>query len=375
MSKSKYLTTNILIFAALAVVSVGGMVFVHYDSLWGKGAGEIYFSEDASLKELAIKNGIKPGELRFKLGHETGGQGGIPMQKPVKMLGIETEMIKGALAHSVAGNHPGMEVLKFGLWWVLSGVVVLWVLGRSKIDVLRKVILVASVVVFGVILGPSPNPMESVVKFFKTFKDIQGSRAVVYMGLAIFSLLSIWSAKLVCSWGCHLGALQETLFNIAVLPKKFKFKVPFALSIAVRLAVFLAFVVLLFNIVLKLNNFVLYHHVNYFKLFRFKMLAHIALISLPVAAVASFFVFRPFCQFICPFGLWAWVLENVAINKVRVNRELCTSCNRCAKQCPTEAMKGILKGRKYFRSDCWSCGKCIESCPSGAVDFGIGASR
>jgi len=168
----------------------------------------------------------------------------------------------------------------------------------------------------------------------------------VLVSLAIFSMFSIWGAKLICSWGCHLGALQETLFNIPILRKKYKFQVPFVLSLAVRLAVFTAFVVLLFWAGDRTKDFVLYHHVNYFKLFPFDHLAKVALYTLPIMIVASVFIFRPFCQFVCPFGLWAWLLQNVAINKVRIDRTKCIECKKCVKNCPTQAMKGTYGAKR-----------------------------
>jgi polyferredoxin len=214
--------------------------------------------------------------------------------------------------------------------------------------------------------------MESVVKTFKLMRGIQGGPLVVVVSLAMFSLLSIWGAKLVCSWGCQLGALQEVLFNIPIFKKKYKFQVPFGISLAVRVVVFVAFLVLLFRGGERFKDFVLYHHVNYFKIFRFGELAKVAFYSLPIMIIASVFVFRPFCQFVCPFGLWAWLLQNLAINKIRIDQSKCTECKKCVRSCPTKAMGNIYSSkRRFFLADCWSCGKCVEECPTNAVGYGL----
>lgn len=142
--------------------------------------------------------------------------------------------------------------------------------------------------------------------------------------------------------------------------------------LVVRLVFFVVFIMLLFGIGLDIKNYVIYHQVNYFKLFRPANLAPFALYSLVVLVLASFFVFRPFCQFICPFGLWAWLLQNIAINKIRIERDKCIDCKKCEKACPTGAMKAIYENkRKHFLPDCWSCGKCIDVCPTDAIKYDI----
>ena len=90
------------------------------------------------------------------------------------------------------------------------------------------------------------------------------------------------------------------------------------------------------------------HHVNYFKIYHFDDLTKVALYSLPVFVIASFFVFRPFCQFVCPFGLWAWILESLAINRIKIDRDKCIQCNKCVESCPTQAMKGIYQDKRKF---------------------------
>lgn len=137
----------------------------------------------------------------------------------------------------------------------------------------------------------------------------------------------------------------------------------------IRLVIFVIFLHLLYGLVFGVKDFVIYHHVNFFKLYSWT-LAPLALILLPVLLVLSLFVYRPFCQFICLFGLYSWILENVSIYRVRVSESLCTDCGKCIEACPTQAMKGRKDyGRKLFLPDCWACGACTEACPTNAVVF------
>jgi len=171
-----------------------------------------------------------------------------------------------------------------------------------------------------------------------------------------------------------LGALQESIFNLPVFKRKYQFKIPFILSLFLRLTLFGVFLGLLFGfgygIVNGIKNFVIYHHINYFKVFNLHDLALVSLYFLPLFVLLSVFVYRPFCQLICPFGLYSWVLENLAFNKVRIDEKKCTKCGKCVSSCPTEAMKGIYSyKRKHFLPDCWSCGICIGACPTGAIEY------
>jgi len=362
---------NIIIAVLLFAATIAGVLFIQWDSLTGKGDREPVFSDKFSLKELAKKNGIPPGELRFKLSHELPLGRKIPMKKPIKKLDIEQTKIIKALEHALESDNPFTFIIKYVLWAVLAGVVVLLILQRKKIRLTRKIIMVLVVAIFGIWLGATPSPMESIVKLSKCFAGMQGGPTAIAISFVLFSLFSLWGAKLICSWGCQLGALQETLFNIPLFRKKYKFQIPFCLSLGVRLILFIVFFVLLFNIGVSIKNFVVYHHVNYFKIYHFDDLTKVALYSLPVFVIASFFVFRPFCQFVCPFGLWAWILESLAINKIKIDQDKCIHCNKCVESCPTQAMKGIYQDkRKFFLPDCWSCGNCIEACPTDAISYG-----
>jgi polyferredoxin len=249
--------------------------------------------------------------------------------------------------------------------------VLVFVLSRKKIRKIRVPLLILSVAAFGLILGDTPNPMESVVKLFKMLNKMEGEPKVLIISFVLFTLFSLLGSKLICSWGCQLGALQESLFDVPLLKRKRKFQLPFILSLGTRLVLFILFFLLLFGIGLGVKNFVLYHHINYFKIFNWD-LASAALYSLPLVILASLFVYRPFCQLICPFGLYSWLLENAAINRIRILEERCIKCQSCVRNCPTKAMEGIYQARrKYFLPDCWSCGVCTEVCPTNAIKYGL----
>jgi len=359
---------NIILSIFLIALTVVLAMFMKWDDIGAKK--EIYFSTEMTLKQLAKKNDIRPKELLHVLSHEDSKVWDLPKDIPIKDMNIDVAQVKHSLEHIKGENKPILYIFKYTLWAVWISLILLLILARKKIKNLRFVVLLLTVIIFGLLLGASPNPMESMVKLFKMLNKMEGGPKVLIISFVLFSLFSVLGCKFICSWGCQLGALQESIFNIPIFKRKYKFQIPFMVSLPVRLILFILFLFLLFGIALGIKNFVIYHHVNYFKIFNLD-LALFALYSLPIFILASLFIFRPFCQFICPFGLYSWLLENVAINKVRIIEDKCIKCLKCVEDCPTQAMKGIYEqNRKYFLPECWSCGICIEVCPTDAVQYG-----
>ncbi len=55
---------------------------------------------------------------------------------------------------------------------------------------------------------------------------------------------------------------------------------------------------------------------------------------------------------------------------VKVDKEKCVGCGRCADECPGDVIRmdpeGKLPYNKY-KNDCWYCGVCEQECPVGAA--------
>jgi len=158
------------------------------------------------------------------------------------------------------------------------------------------------------------------------------------------------------------------IFFLPILRKIKKKKVPFVITNSIRAIIFAVMLLFLFGIIGGRKGFVIYHFVNPFNLFNLDFESITVIITIIIALLLSLFVYRPFCQLICPFGFVSWIAERFSIYRVRVDKNICTECGACSNVCPTEAAKGIVAGNK-MPADCFSCGRCLNSCPVDAIKY------
>ncbi len=210
-------------------------------------------------------------------------------------------------------------------------------------------------------MGLHPSPMCVMTKPF-LFLDAGRAVPIVFISLFVsFAVLTVVGNKLFCGWACPVGAIQEICHRVP-LPKGMKVKLPFGATNWMRVVIFLAYVVLVLA-----AGVGIYDYMNPFEFLHwgFQPLV-VAVFSLTL--LAGLFVFRPFCYLVCPLGLATWLLEHIAITKVRLDKNKCTSCNICVNMSPCPAVKPILDGKRS-RPDCHACGRCIEVCPERALAF------
>jgi len=360
-------TKKIIIGVLLLLIAVLGSTIIYSGQL--NVATSIIFDQNLSLRSIAKTNHIPVKEILHLLSHEDIRVWNLDRDVPIKDLSYSSERIEEALIHAKEETTPAKDMVRFVLWGALLFFVVSYLFENKQIFKIRYYMLIFVVVVFGVFLGSTPNPMESFVKAFKLINGLEGAPRIVFGSLIIFTAFSLASNKLICGWGCQFGALQDILYNNLYFKKIKKIKIPFYLSLITRSLFFLVFLSLLFGFLFGVKNFVLFHQLNPFKLFSLN-LAPFAILTVPILLLISLFIYRPFCSFICPFGLYSWLLENFSLLKIKINMKNCIKCEKCVKECPTQAMEYIYnKKRKYFMPDCWSCGKCIDVCPKDVISF------
>jgi len=332
------------------------------------------FTTEMTIRQIAPQLGSTGAAMARELGMPLG----IDKDTPLEELGVEQAKLDHVVEHLLGHRATNFKYYLYGAL-VLWGLVFLTQLGRpdGSANSDRKtwyprapyvVALLAAVAVCGFALGKSPNPMEGGVKVFKSMVGLYPSVAEKLVALLFFLGLAVVGNKLVCGWACPFGALQELLYSLPGLKHLKRRKVPFWISNLIRGGLFVVVLLFLFGLVGGRRGFVIYHFINPFNLFNLEFFPVTILLTVAIVVVLAPFVYRPFCQFICPFGLLSWLAERVSLVRVRVDPARCTGCGACIRACPLEAAKHKVEG-KFFAADCYSCARCLNVCPEEALAY------
>ncbi len=192
--------------------------------------------------------------------------------------------------------------------------------------------------------------------------------------LGILALFGLMLGRTICGFLCPIGLGQELLYKIKT-PKLKKNRVTRVLSyfkyvvlIALVVVVPLAFAVPGFceyicpagtfegglGLLTNPNNEGLLANLG--PLFSWKFTLLVLII------VASVFIFRVFCRFLCPLGAIYGFFSRVALLGVKLDKEKCTDCGLCVGVCKMDI-------KRVGDHECIHCGACISVCPAKAISW------
>jgi ferredoxin len=312
-----------------------------------------------ALKELKDRHGFTMEDVR-KLVADYQASG-----KPAQASPAPPATQRGA-AHEAEKKKEGVG-LPLALYGILCLLALFLLRGKKLTDRLGIWILIPSLLIFGVYFRSNTEPVRAIVQVFQSIAlGMYNLQSTLLVFLA-FVLMTFIGVKLVCGWGCPVGTLQELLFRIPLFGQLKKKKIPFWISNSVRVLFFAFFLIFLLGLFFGWKDQSLYRYFNPFKLFEwnFRITAPVFII---VIFGLSLIHYRTYCMFVCPFGLFSWLIQDLSIFKIRVNQDTCLDCGKCGRACPTKAAEGILEG-KIFKADCFSCGRCLNACPNDSLGY------
>jgi len=296
---------------------------------------------------------------------------------PLSKLGISQEKLNFTIKR--AFYRYQVKDLKNSIFFMLSffGLMVLIYISQRNQRRLRPVYkwevrcfyifsLIFSILICGFLLGKSPNPMECFVKGVKIAGGIATCSFNNVIVLILLAIATIIGNKIICGWACPFGALQELSYIISSRIKKYT--LPFYVTNSIRALVFFVALFILFGFIGDSYGLMLYHKINPFNIFTPYFKPIFVLFSILFFLVLSLFFYRPFCQFICPFGLFSWLVEFISLFKIKVDCKKCIKCGSCYKSCPTGAIKDKVMNKKIAK-ECYSCGRCLNQCPVRAIRY------
>jgi len=293
-----------------------------------------------------------------------------------EQAGLEAEeAVEGEEEHEheeVEGGSMWPIYLRFGVLALLAligGLLFSKGLMTRKMSVIWGLGVVALIAFIWTDIGGHPSLLCSVRNPLEA--PILGREigALFYIFPAFFLLLVFVLNRSLCAFGCQVGSLQEALYWLAsplrkMLGIKKHLKLPPWLTLVTRILFVGSSLWLLVSI-----GFSLMSEFNPFHAFELPMALSMLVMSI-VIVVSSLFVYRPWCNLFCPFGLVAWVVERVSIFRVRIDRHKCNDCGICVTESPCTAMEHILN-KKGLPGDCFLCGQCVEVCPTDAVILAV----
>ncbi len=203
-----------------------------------------------------------------------------------------------------------------------------------------------------------------------------GTKTPVYV-LGILALFGLMLGRTICGFLCPTGLLQDLLYKIKTPKLKknritrilsyFKYVLLIALVVAIPLAFMLqntpvpgfckyicpsgtlgGAILLLINPV----NADMFGMLGGLFTWKFAVLV--------VILLASVFMYRPFCRFVCPLGAIYGFFNKIALLGVKVEKNKCVDCGLCVAHCKMDI-------KHVGDHECINCGECISVCPTKAI--------
>lgn len=226
---------------------------------------------------------------------------------------------------------------------------------------LRYPIMLAALALIGFLQMGCPSPIRALQIIFADLANLGDALPfVAKVGVVLLSALT--AGKIFCGWVCPKGTIQEFLFR-----KPLKIALPPRLDRALRMCKYVALAAILllpllfgyqpfsgdtspFAVIFNLDGGVL------------------AIIFLALILLASLFIYRPYCRYVCPTGALLGLAS--LLNRVTFQPPVgCAGCQRAEKTCDIGALSISRAAEQptlaVNKSECLMCGECRQHCPQG----------
>lgn len=202
----------------------------------------------------------------------------------------------------------------------------------------------------------------------------QSGRSFPSYILGILLLFGLLLGRLICGFLCPFGLIQELLYKIRT-PKLRKNRFTRVLSYFkyVLLAIVIAIPIIYagipsfckyvcpagtfggaISLLSNPNNTDFFGMLGYLFTWKFCVLV--------VVVVASVFIYRFFCRFICPLGAIYSLFCRISMLGVKLDKDKCIDCGLCIQGCKMDI-------KRVGDHECIQCGECIAVCPVQAISW------
>ncbi len=208
----------------------------------------------------------------------------------------------------------------------------------------------------------------------------KGTYKVSLYVVGLLSMFGVLFGRLVCSWMCPFGLVQDLLHKIPIGPKQknlpghkilrwLRFVVLAVLVVALPILIvdatgtgqpwFCEWLcpsgTLLGGIPLTIVN------EEFRKIIGFRFFWKVGLLVL--FCLGAIWYYRPFCKYLCPLGAIYGVFNPVSTYRLEIDTNKCVKCHACQRACGMD----IATFETPNSMDCIRCGDCMKACPTGAI--------
>ena len=167
-------------------------------------------------------------------------------------------------------------------------------------------------------------------------------------------VIALFFGRAFCGGVCALGAMQEM---VVLKPVQVPRQVDRALGL-------LKYVYLLLAVLLAIKpaiarDFVICRFDPFVGFFRRTGAPHMLMIGGAFLA-AGIFIGRPYCRWLCPYGVLLNWCSRLARRGVTITPHRELDCGLCNEACPY----GAIENMRAIRKDCLYCARCYASCPN-----------
>lgn len=232
---------------------------------------------------------------------------------------------------------------------------------------------------FGVLRGGCICPVGAVAAM---------SKGLVYPQLVAIStallflmplVVSLFMGRVFCVAGCPLGAMQHLISRRSVrLPERLERVLRFLPVITLAATAWLS-AKGLFMLVCFLDPYKTAFFWSYGWIHRLVVYLESGFVEprwwfwigdwgawgiLIGSLVLGLWVYRPFCRFLCPYGVLLGVFAAIGFKRRNIAIANCVKCGICEKRCPVHAITRHPVSKDYFISSfhCIQCNRCSSSC-------------
>ncbi|SDN88479.1 4Fe-4S binding protein [Acetanaerobacterium elongatum] len=192
--------------------------------------------------------------------------------------------------------------------------------------------------------------------------------------------ITILLGRFFCGWMCAFGAMGDLISAVSHKLFKRRFKISEQVDKALKMVkyILLVFIVVgiwslnttLFTAASPWDAFGMLFTVG-----KLPDIAYVAanllpaLIILIAIIIASFFIDRFFCRYLCPLGAVFSVISKLRVTRILKPKDHCGNCRVCTNSCSMGIP--LYKSDSNKSGECINCYKCVSACPRSNVTAAV----